>query len=400
VVIPLALGLLGTAGNLPLRLAGVEPDPESADNTHTVLSVDQPQQRFVFEGVMERPIPSLLRGFSAPVRLQYTYTTDDLCALMRRDADGFVRWDSAQTLATRVIHGVEEHLQAGTEPAVDPRLVAACADLLQDDSLDPAMVAEMLRLPSEDYLAEQASQSGTADVDTIHQARNTVRRVLGEALAPRLRELYDTLDCTAAYAPNAQQIAARSLRNLCLSYLVVADAGNLELARLQYTSAGNMTDRLAALREIAYHADDDLRQKTLDHFYQQWSHEVLVVNQWLQLQATIPDKRALERVQTLMSHREFDLRNPNKVRALVGGFANGNPINFHRIDGAGYRFLADAVISLNTLNPQMASRLLAPLTRWQKYRGRADLMRDQLQRVANEPELSPDVFEIVTKSLK
>jgi aminopeptidase N len=399
-VIPLAMGLLGTAGNLPLRLAGVEADFESADNTHAVLSVDQVKQSFVFEGVMERPIPSLLRGFSAPVRLHYAYTTDDLCALMRRDADGFVRWDSAQTLATRVIRGVEEHLQAGSELAVDQRMVEACGDLLRDDSLDPAMVAEMLRLPSEDYLAEQASQSGTADVDTIHQARNAVRQVLGEALAPRFRELYDTLHCADAYAPDAQQIAARSLRNLCLSYLVVADSDNLKLARLQYESAGNMTDRLAALREIAYHGDDDLREKTLDHFYQQWSHEVLVVNQWLQLQATIPDNRALERVQSLMSHREFDLHNPNKVRALIGGFANGNPINFHRMDGAGYRFLVDMVIRLNALNPQIASRLLAPLTRWQNYRGRADLMRDQLQRLADEPQLSPDVFEVVTKSLK
>ena len=399
-VIPLAMGLLGSAGNLPLRLAGSEPDPESSDNTHAVLSIDQAEQTFVFEGVMERPIPSLLRGFSAPVRMQYAYTTDDLCALMRRDADGFVRWDSAQTLTTRVIRGVEEHLQAGGEATVDPRLVETCGDLLQDDSLDPAMVAEMLRLPSEDYLAEQASQFGTADVDTIHQARNTVRQVLGEALAPRFRELYDTLHCTDAYAPDAQQIAARSLRNLCLSYLVVADPDNLKLASSQYESAGNMTDRLAALREIAYHADDDLREKTLDHFYQQWRHEVLVVNQWLQLQATIPDHRALVRVQVLMSHRDFDLHNPNKVRALIGGFASGNPTNFHRLDGAGYQFLVDTVITLNAVNPQIASRLLAPLTRWRNYRGRADLMREQLERLAAEPDLSPDVFEIVTKSLK
>ena len=399
-VIPLAMGLLGEAGNLPLRQAGTTPDPEASDNTHTVLTIDQLTQTFVFAGVAERPVPSLLRGFSAPVRLHYDYSKSDLCALMRRDADGFVRWDSAQALATRVICEVEERILAGAPPLVDPLLIEACGDLLQDDALDPAMVAEMLRLPSEEYLAERASLAGGANVDTIHEARNVVCRTLGAALAEPLLARYQGLEYAGPYAPDAHQIADRCLRNTCLAFLVSASTDNLALAARQYRLARNMTDRLGALKEIAFHGDDTLRDSTLAAFYQDWRHEALVVNQWFQLQAAIPDREGLSRVQSLMSHRDFELRNPNKVRALVGGFINQNPVNFHRIDGAGYRFLGDIVIKLNRLNPQMASRLLTPLTRWRNYTGRAALMRTELERLAAEPALSPDVYEIVTKSLQ
>jgi aminopeptidase N len=393
------MGLLGDAGNLPLRLAGQTPDPETSDNTHTVLTVDQPRHTFVFEGVTERPVPSLLRGFSAPVRLDYDYSRDALCALIRRDDDGFVRWDSAQALATRVIHEVEAKLASGAMPAVDPLLVNAYGDLLQDESLDPALVAEMMRLPSEDYLAELASQGDGANVDTIHQARDAVRCALGGALEQSLLARYQQLENPAPYSPDGEQIAARSLRNICLSYLVAANPAHMQLAQAQYRLASNMTDRLAALREIAFYGDTSLRNDTLEDFYREWHDEVLVVNQWLQLQAAIPDELGLTRVQALLDHPDFDSRNPNKVRALIGGFANQNPINFHREDGSGYRFLGDVIIRLNRQNPQLAARLVTPLTKWRNYVGRTQLMRAELQRLAAEPALSPDVFEVVTKSL-
>ena len=398
-VIPLALGLLGDAGNLPLRLASVEPDPDTPDNTHTVLTIDQPGQTFVFAGVGERPVPSLLRGFSAPVRLHYDYSKDDLYALMSRDGDGFVRWDSAQALATQVIREVELQLQNGEAVTVDPLLVQACSNLLVDESLDAAMVADMLALPSENYLAELASQSGGANVDTIHGARNAVRAAIAQALVAQFEQAYRRLESEQPYAPEAGQIAARSLRNTCLEFLAVADPGYLGLASDQFTTAHNMTDRLAAFKVIAYHADDPLRDSALETFYQDWRHEALVVNQWFQVQAAIPDGNAMTRVQGLLSHEDFDLRNPNKVRALVGIFANQNPVNFHRIDGAGYRFLTDIVMQLNALNPQIASRLLAPLTKWRNYSGREELMRAELQRLEAMSSLSPDVFEVVTKSL-
>jgi aminopeptidase N len=179
----------------------------------------------------------------------------------------------------------------------------------------------------------------------------------------------------------------------------MADKKNIELASRQYQVAGNMTDRLTALKEIAFYGAGDHRDQILEEFYQDWRHETLVVNQWFQVQAAIPDKLALERVRTLMAHVEFDLHNPNKVRALIGGFASQNPVNFHRLDGAGYRLLSDTVLQLNELNPQMASRLLTPLTKWRNYIGRSDLMRLELERLAAQPALSPDVFEIVSKSL-
>lgn len=399
-VIPLAMGLLGDAGNLPLRLAGTDADANAADNTHTVLTIDKSRHSFVFEGVGERPVPSLLRGFSAPVRIEYQYSSEDLCALMSRDSDGFVRWDSAQALATRVINRVEAQLLAGEPAVVDSLFIDACGDLLRDDSLDPAMVAGMLQLPSEEYLAELASQRGGANVDTLHAARKMVKNVLGSALAELLLSHYRRLQTTAPYAPDGRQIAHRGLRNTCLSYLVAADAGHLALAVEQFRSGDNMTNRLAALKEIAFHADGALRDETLAKFYRDWRHETLVVNQWFLLQAAIPDSDALSRVQSLMAHPDFDLRNPNKVRALVGGFAGQNPVNFHRIDGSGYRLLGDVVTRLNRLNPQIASRLLAPLTKWRNYVGRAHLMQAELERLAREPDLSPDVFEVVTKSLR
>ena len=398
-VIPLAMGLLGEAGNLRLKIAGESPDAESTDNTHCVLTVTQPEQSFVFEDVPEQPVPSLLRGFSAPVRLHYDYSRSDLCALMRRDDDGFVRWDSAQTLATQVIVDVQRALPDG-EGKVDQLLVDACADLLQDESLDAAMVAAMLILPSENYLAESAALEGGADVDGIRAARECVREHIGRSLETQFLRVYDRLTTAEPYAPDATQIANRSLRNTCLSYLVAADSKYLEIAQTQFQQAQNMTDRLAALREIAFFAQEAARVAALEQFYADWQHEALVVNQWLQVQAAIPDAQALDRVKALMEHPEFDWRNPNKVRAVVGVFSAQNPVNFHRLDGAGYRLLGDVVLKLNASNPQIAARLLTPLTKWRSYTGRAELMCDELRRLAAEADLSPDVYEVLTKSLE
>ncbi|MDG1946140.1 MAG: aminopeptidase N [Halioglobus sp.] len=399
-VIPLAMALLGEAGNLPLHLVGTDADLDTSDNTHRVLTIEASVQSFVFQHVTEHPVPSLLRGFSAPVRIHYNYSREDLCALMRRDGDGFVRWDSAQSLATRIIFEVEAQLLADTPLDVDPLLISACSDLLHDESLDPAMVAEMLTLPSENYLSELASQTGGANVDSIHQARNAVRKVLGGALMQQFLDRYHSLESSASYAPDAGQIADRCLRNTCLAYLVSADVKHLKLASQQYRLAANMTDRLAAFKEIAFHGDDDLRGDILDSFYQDWRHEVLAVNQWFQVQAAIPDAGGVARVQSLMAHEAFDLRNPNKARALIAAFANQNLVNFHRLDGAGYRLLSDVVIDLNTLNPQLAARLLSPLTKWRSFAGRADLMRAELERLQEQADLSPDVYEVVVKSLQ
>ncbi|MEP1472422.1 MAG: aminopeptidase N [Halieaceae bacterium] len=398
-VIPLALGLLGDAGNLPVNLAGESADPDTEDNTHRVVLIDKPDQTLVFEQVREQPVPSLLRGFSAPVRLDYPFTKDALFALISRDDDGFVRWDSAQQLAVKVIHEVEADLQAGTDVSVDPIFADAVGNLLADASLDPAMVADMLKLPGENYLAELASQAGGANVDTIHAARSAARASIAGGQRGALLERYHGLETDQPYRPDGAQIAARSLRNVCLDYLAAEGEAGVALAEQQFRAAGNMTDRLAALRAIAFEGNDAQRDEAMQMFYDDWHHDALVINQWFQVQSSIPVGDGLARVRGLLEHPDFDLLNPNKVRALVGNFANNNPVNFHRADGEGYRFLADIVIELNTRNPQIASRLLNPLTKWRNYAGRDTLMRTQLERLAATPELSRDVFEVVSKSL-
>lgn len=398
-VIPLAMGLLGDAGNLPLKLKDAPSDMETADNTHCVLMVDKPEQSFVFEGVKERPVPSLLRSFSAPVRLDYDFSADDLYALMSRDGDGFVRWDASAQLAVRAIHEIEQQLQNGEDLSIEPLLPQACGNLLSDESLDPAMVADMLAMPSENYLAELASKAGGADVDRIYAARNAVRNAIAIAQDELLLHTYHRLETDRAYAADAAQIGARSLRNICLDYLCSSDAAHLDLAQGQFQGATNMTNRLSALRALAFYGSDAQRTAALAEFYQLFRNESLVINQWFQLQASIPEGDGLARVKALMSHPDFDIKNPNKTRALIGVFANNNAINFHRTDGEGYRFLADQVAELNTINPQVASRLLGPLTKWRNFAGRSELMRRELERLAAMTTLSSDVFEVVSKSL-
>lgn len=399
-VIPLAMGLLGDAGNLPLRLQGEEADPETADNTHRVLIVDQAQQRFVFEGVSERPVPSLLRTFSAPVRLDYACSREALCQLMSRDDDGFVRWDSAQTLATQVILEVQQQLEADQSVVVDSLFLEACGQLLEDESLDPAMVAEMLTLPGETYLAELAGDNA-ANVEAIHRARLAVHRALGESLAELLLARYHSLAVTGPYAARGEHIAARALRNLCLSYLAHAKGEHLALARDQLKHADNISDRLAALKTLAFYGEETDWSGPVADFYSDWGHEALAVNQWLAVQAAMPDAGAIDRVRGLMQHPDFDLRNPNKVRSLLGAFAGQNPVSFHRADGEGYRLLGEVVAQLNGINPQIASGLLKPLTKWRYYAtGAQQMMRDELQRLADMDGLSPDVYEVVTKSLQ
>ncbi|AQA18548.1 aminopeptidase N [Halioglobus japonicus] len=398
-VIPVAMGLLGDAGNLRLQLQGEAPDPDTEDNTHMVLMVDKPEQTFVFEGLPEKPVPSLLRGFSAPVRLEFDYSRNDLCRLMSGDDDGFVRWDSAQSLGVSVITEVQAQLLAGDEAQVDPLFLEACGALLQDDALDPAMLAEMLSLPSENYLAELAGE-GAADVQGIYRARTAVLAAVGSHCREALEQRYAQLAVEAKYAATGEQIAARSLRAVCLNYLAAAGASGLALANAQFAAADNITERLAALRVLSQFGSRSDWEAPMAKFYDDWGHETLAVNQWLAVQASMPDDGAIARVRHLMEHPDFDLRNPNKVRSLVGTFAGQNPLNFHREDGSGYRLLRQVVAELNSINPQIASRLLAPLTKWRYYQGRAEQMRSELELLASMDGLSADVFEVVSKSLK
>ncbi|HET8710270.1 MAG TPA: aminopeptidase N [Spongiibacteraceae bacterium] len=401
--IPLALALFGDAGALRLQLAGGEPDVERADNTELVLDVTQREQRFTFVDIAEPPVPSLLRGFSAPVKLHFPYSRDELMLLMSRDSDGFCRWDAGQQLAVAALDDMIAAYQNGETMNLDERVIDAFATLLAavndaNGQLDPAMVALMLTLPSEAYLAETRD---VVDVAAIHAARQAARLQIGRALREPLLQTYRRNVNTEPYAANAAQIAQRSLKNICLTYLMqLEEADIVTLCREQFERAENMTDRMAALAALVNSAQTTAKARALEQFYERWQAEALVVNQWFQVQATATLPGTLEAVQQLMQHPAFDIKNPNKVRALIGAFAASNAVNFHRADGAGYRFLADQIIVLNGLNPQIAARQLTPLTKWKKYSPAAQqLMIAELRRIAAQPDLSRDVYEVVSKSL-
>jgi len=256
-----------------------------------------------------------------------------------------------------------------------------------------------LSLPSEAYLAEITDE---VDVHAIHQARTAARLAIARQLQPELHRVYADLKSSDAYQPTADQIAQRSLKNTALSYLMLLDdEATLFSCVDQYDNSDNMTDVLAAFNCILNSSFEQEKERILNHFYQRWQQESLVVNQWFMAQAACSLPGNLSRVKELMSHPAFDIRNPNKVRALIGAFCGQNAANFHQLDGEGYRFLADQIIGLNKLNPQVASRLLGPLTKWKKYiPASGDLMKKQLERIMAEPDLSTDVFEVVSKSLK
>lgn len=406
--IPLAMGLVGEAGPMPLRLKGQNPESENREgegaDTHRVLELTEREHTFTFEGVAERPVPALLRDFSAPVRLSYDYSRDDLMRLMRAEDDGFCRWDASQQLALRVLDDVMAAYRNGqdlTQITIDARLVDAYRALLNDSALDPALVALMLTLPSEAYIAEQLD---TIDVEAIHHSREGVRRALGWELEPELRRVLAAYDPMRPYQVNAQAIAERALANLALGYLMLTpDRETVALCEQHYRQANNMTDRLSALTYLVNSpakAAQEQRELVLNDFYQRWQNEALVVDEWLRVQATCSLPGTLEQVRRLESHPAFDPLNPNKLRALIGAFSNANPIHFHDVSGEGYQILTEHVLRLDKPNPQMAARLLTPLTRWRRYsKERAQRMRAQLEHIMAQPDVSKDVYEVVSKSL-
>ncbi|PVZ13651.1 MULTISPECIES: aminopeptidase N [unclassified Pseudomonas] len=397
-VIPVELGLLGADGqDLPLRLKG----EASAQATQRVLQVTEAEQTFTFEGLAQQPLPSLLRGFSAPVKLSFPYTRDQLMFLMQHDSDGFNRWEAGQQLAVQVLQEMIGQYQAGQPLVADQRLVQAFAALLADESLDPAMVAEMLSLPGEAYLTEI---SEVADVEAIHAARNAARLQLAKTLREPLWRRYQAARAqsrTTPYLASAEHFARRALQNIALSYLMLLEeAEGVAAAQEQFEHADNMTERLTALAVLVNSPFQQERDAVLAQFASEFANNALVMDQWFSVQAANTQPGGLARVKALMQHPAFTLRNPNKVRALIGAFAGQNLVNFHAADGTGYRFLADIILELNKTNPQIASRLLAPLTRWRKYgSARQTLMKGELERIRDSGELSSDVFEVVSKSL-
>ncbi|SDW21051.1 alanyl aminopeptidase. Metallo peptidase. MEROPS family M01 [Nitrosomonas eutropha] len=387
--IPLKIALYGSKGALALVIDGQN------KGTETVLDIYQDQQTIIFEQVAENPVPSLLRGFSAPVKIFYAYQLAQLQQLILLDSDGFCRWDAMQSLMRialcNAIDGKDNH-------AEQIMLVDTLKQLLADHvSMDVALLACMLDLPSEQYLA---SLYDKANPTAISQARTQLQQQLAIQLQPELLGCYQTLQdkIQGLFAP---AMAARSLCNRALAYLLhINDARYRNLAQQQFTQVNNMTDQFAALRALVHaeHAGS-IAQEALQAFYQQWQHETLVVNMWFQVQVTRPWGNVLQVVHELLNHTAFDARNPNKLRAVIAAFANQNFASFHDRSGKAYQFLADQIADIDQRNPQMAARLLTPLTHWHQFIDEhAILMRKALESLSQR-ELSKDVYEVVSKSL-
>ncbi|HEX6828600.1 MAG TPA: DUF3458 domain-containing protein, partial [Burkholderiales bacterium] len=391
--IPFAVGLVGSDGaDLPLRLEG----ETGAAAAGCVLSLKAEQQSFRFAAVPERPVPSLLRDFSAPAVVNYAYGDADLAHLMAHDADPFNRWEAGQRLATRVILAGVAAARAGSAPDVPEAFVAAVRRLLADADRDPAFAAEALTLPSEAYVGEQME---VVDPDAIHAVRTGLRRRLALALRAEFEGAYEEFRVPGPYRPDSVAAGRRALRNLALGYLMELEDTAIRAACLrQFETADNMTDVMAALAALA-NCDCPERPAALEAFYARWKGEPLVVDKWLAVQAGSRLPTALADVKRLAEHPAFQLHNPNKVYALIRTFA-GNPVRFHAADGAGYGFLADVIIELDALNPQVAARMTRAFDRWRKFdAGRQAHARAALTRIRDTAELSPDVFEVASKAL-
>ena len=406
-LIPLAVGLLAPDGRdmkVVLPEDDVAVSHQSADGEHTVvLNVRESAQTFTFRNVSEPPTPSLLRGFSAPVKLSHAYSRDELMFLMQHDNDGFNRWEAGQRLAVDVIF----EKMSSVDSAVDERLMSAVGSILeeaitrdQDADLDKAMLANMLIMPTEAYLGEL---SDPVDVDGIWHARDQVLEAIAEQFRGQLLTVYKLNQSSEPYGPVADQIGRRALANTALMYLMLPeDSESIPLAVTQFESADNMTDSSAALRYLVNAVGGSAvqpRNDALLAFYNRWADEALVIDLWFQIQAAGLRPDTPQVVAGLLEHTAFTLAVPNRLRALVSPFTQ-NSRHFHSLTGEGYRFLSDRVIALNGLNPQVAARILGPLTRWQKLDARRqELMRSELTRILETPELSPDVFEIASKSV-
>ena len=391
-VIPLAVGLVGSdGGDLPLMLDGRKIE-------RGVIEMKEAGQSFVFASVAERPIPSLNRGFSAPIKLILPIDVDDLRFLAAHDRDPFNRWQAVQTLAMSLLTANVAALRAGAPVRDDEGLMGALDAILADAELEPAFIALTLTPPSEPDIAREIGRD--VDPDAIFAARRHLRVLTGKRLGPALADTYSRMITPGPYRPDAGSAGRRALKNVCLDLLAATEASEAILrASSQYENADNMTDRMAALETLALH-DRPERTAALEDFYARYADDPLIIDKWLALQAMIPEPATLERVRALTEHPAFSMTNPNRVRSLIGSFAQGNSTQFNRPDGAGYDFVADIVLALDPKNPQVAARLMNAFRSWRALEaGRRARAQATLRRVASAPSLSRDVGDIVVRTL-
>ena len=394
VLCPIAVGLVGPDGaDMNLTIDG------KSHGTTAVLRFDQASATYTFTGVDAKPVPSILRNFSAPVRLTTNLTQDDLLFLMANDSDAFNRWEAGQTLLRNLcldlIKGGEQSFKMNDAITAAMRTILSGAKAADADK---AFIARAMMVPSEGELSDMLEE-GTVDPAAVHAARDFVMKTLATELRAEL-EATAQANSAAVYSNEPADRAARSLKNACIGYLSYLDAPEIAAMTYErYVAADNMTDKIAALSALSG-KDCDERIKAIDAFYAEWSHDPLVMNKWLSIQAASSLPNNLANVRALAAGSAFDIKNPNKVYSLIGGFC-ASPTNFHAIDGSGYEFLADIVLELDDLNGQVASRMVSAFTRWRKFEPtRASAMKAQLERIAAKKGLSENVFEIVSKSLE
>jgi aminopeptidase N len=397
--IPFAVGLPCANGReLALQLDG-EPRPGPATR---VVELTQPTQQFVFVNVPERPVPSLLRGFSAPVIVDYRYTDRELAFLSSHDTDAFNRWESGQRLAMTQLMRLTDAVEAGRALELDDAYTDVLRSILGDDTLSPAFKEQALTLPAEGFVGEQRA---VVDPEAIRVARRYMLGEIGRRLADAWRAAYRNNATPGVYSPEPGPAGRRALKNLALAYLAEGwVAGAVELAEQQLANATNMTDRQAALGVIV-NSPSTAKADILVRLAREWQNEPLLMNKWYQLQATSialhGEPPVVERVKRLLHHPGFSLANPNNVFALIRPFCMANDAEFHRRGTDSYEFWAEQVLTLDRINPTVASRIARSLDRWRKFTpDRQTGMRRALERVAAAGHLSRDVREIVTKSLE
>lgn len=402
--IPVAVGLVGRDGrDLSLQLesgsrlsSGSVRKGAQGEQT-IVLHVREAKNTFVFTGVKEKPVLSLLRGFSAPVRVECDYSDDDLSFLIAHDSDSYARWEAAQLLTVRLTKELVADHQAGHALREPRRLIEAFAPLLKDTSADPAFVSFILALPAEQYLAQFFA---TIDVDAIFAAREHMMRALGRAHRAWFQATYDRLLREGTGGRDHASMGRRALKNRALEYLALSDdARDLDLAVRQRREAGNMTEELGAL-EALNRTSNIARETAMNEFHAKWKHEPLVMNKWLSIEALSPHRGVLDRIRKLATEPVFDKNNPNKIYALYAAYCRFNQVRFNDISGDGYRFIADQIIEIDGRNPQVAARLMSGFGSWRQLDvKRQELIKAELKRILAKPGLSSNVFEHATKML-
>lgn len=393
--IPFAIGLLAADGAaVPLRLK----DADEPAQDSVVLELTTQSASWVFEHVPGRPVPSLLRDFSAPVIVEYDYTDAELALLMAHDGNAFARWEAGQQLATRQLLAAIDSKRAGKAYTVPDTFVHAWRSVLVDEHLDSAYRARALALPSEKTLAERMAQ---VDPLALAHCRDALRAELGRQLASDWRAAFDDNQTPGDYSPDPTSAGKRAMKNLALAYLMAGGVDEAHtLAQRQYDNATNMTDRMAALSALVNFGEPDQATPALTHFFERYQNDPLSVDKWFTLQATSRHS-TVDTINGLMVHPAFTLRNPNRARSLIFQFCLNNPYGFHRPDGSGYEYWAQQVLALDKLNPEIAARLARSMDRWVRYVPELSaLMKKSLMDVRNHPGLSRNVTEIVSKALE